>query len=68
MSVVSVDIREELFPLKDSMSETSPASKGSLVMDFTKIAGLNCSPVGETALMMPCRGMIPKNRKVHDAQ
>jgi hypothetical protein len=29
---------------------------------------VNCSPVGETALTMRCQGMIPKNRKVHDAQ
>ena len=68
MSVVSVGIRAGIFPSKASTPETAPVSKRSVVIDFTNIAGVNCSPVDETALTMRCPGMIPKNRKVHDAQ
>ncbi len=68
MSVVSVGIRAGIFPSKTSTPETAPASKRTLVIDFTNIAGVNCSPVGETASTRRCQGMIPKNRKVHDAQ
>jgi hypothetical protein len=68
MSVVSVGIRAGSFPSKASTPENAPASKRALFTNFTHIAGVNCSPVGETALAMRCRGMILKNRKVHDAQ
>jgi hypothetical protein len=68
MSVVSIGIRAGLFPSKASTHETAPASMRVLFTNFTHIAGVNCSPVGETALAMQCQGMIFKNRKVRDAQ
>jgi hypothetical protein len=68
MSVVSVGIRAALFSSKALAPETPPTSERSLVMDFTNIAGVNCSPVGVTALTIRPQGMISQNRKVHDAQ
>jgi hypothetical protein len=68
MSVVSVGIRAALFSSKALAPETPPTSERSLVMDSTNIAGVNCSPVGETALTMRPQVMISRNRKVHDAQ
>ena len=68
MSVVSVGIRAALFSTKALAPNTSPTSERSLVMDFTNIAGVNCSPVGEKALTMRAQVMISPNRKAHDAQ
>ncbi len=68
MSVVSVGTRAALFSSRALAPETPPASERSLVRDFSNIAGVNCSPVGETALTMRAQVMISQNRKVHDAQ
>jgi hypothetical protein len=68
MSVVSVGIRAALFSSKALAPATPPTSEGSLVMDFTNIAGANFSPIGETTLTMRAQGMISQNRKAHDAQ
>ena len=68
MSVVSVGIRAALFSSKALAPETPPTSERSFVMDFTNIAGANCSPVDVTALTMRPQGMISQSRKVHDAQ
>jgi hypothetical protein len=68
MSVVSVGIRAALFSTKALAPETPPTSETRLVMDFTNIAGVNRSPVGEKALTMRAQGMISQNRKAHDAQ
>ena len=68
MSVVSVGIRAALFSSKALAFVTSRTLKRSPVTDFTNSAGVNCCPVGETALTMRVQVMISQNRKVHDAQ
>ena len=68
MSVVSVGIRAAIFSSKALAPETPPTSERSLVIDFNNTAGVNCSPVGVTALTMRPQGMISQNGKVHDAQ
>ncbi len=68
MSVVSVSIRAAIFSSKALAPETPATSERSLVIDFNNTAGVNCSPVGVTALTMRPQEMMSQNRKVHDAQ